>query len=144
MVRCEDMLRGKITTEEARCPGVAAPAANVPMFLMAYEGDEPVGCGGLRPLSDQGLLGQAEVKRMYVVPSWRKAGKDGAPSVARLILEALEQAAKGNGWWTVKVGTSKGMAQARRFYEKHEYVPCEVFGGYQGSDHSGCYEKGIA
>jgi GNAT superfamily N-acetyltransferase len=125
-------------------PGVSASAANVPIFLIAYEGDEPVGCGGLRPLSDQGLPGQAEVKRMYVVPSQRKSGKDGAPNVARSILEALEQAARESGWKTVKVETSKAMAQARRFYEKNEYVPCEIFGGYQGSDHSVCYEKLLA
>jgi len=124
--------------------GVSASAANVPIFLIAYEGDKPVGCGGLRPLSDQGLAGQAEVKRMYVVPSQRKPGKYGAPSVARLILEALEQAARENGWITVKVETSKAMAQARRFYEKNDYVPCEVFGGYRGSEHSVCYEKVLA
>jgi GNAT superfamily N-acetyltransferase len=122
-------------------PGVSASAANVPIFLIAYEGDEPVGCGGLRPLSDQGLPGQAEVKRMYVVPSQRKPGKDGAPNVALSILCALEQVARENGWMTVKVETSKAMAQARRFYEKHGYVACEIFGGYRGSKHSVCYEK---
>ena len=125
-------------------PGVSATAANVPTFLIAYDGDEPVGCGGLRPLSDQGLPGQVEVKRMYVVPSRRKSGKDGAPTVALSILQALEQAARENGWMTVKVETSSAMAQARRFYEKHSYVPCAVFGGYQGSDHSVCYEKLLA
>ena len=122
-------------------PGVSATATNVPIFLIAYQGEEPVACGGLRPLSDQGLPGQAEVKRMYVVPSQRKAGKDGVSSVAGMILKALEQAARENGWMTVKVETSKAMAQARRFYEKHEYVPCEVFGGYRGSENSVCYEK---
>jgi GNAT superfamily N-acetyltransferase len=125
-------------------PGVWATATNVPIFLLAYEGDEPIGCGGLRPLADQGLPGQAEVKRMYVVPSRRRSSKDGAPTVALLLLEALEQAARDNGWITLKVETSKGMAQARRFYEKHSYVPCAVFGGYQGSDHSVCYEKHLA
>jgi len=125
-------------------PGVSATASNVPIFLIAYEGDEPVGCGGLRPLSDQGLPGQVEVKRMYVVPSRRKAGKDGAPSVACLILQALEQTARENGWKTVKIETSVAMAQARRFYEKCSYVPCAVFGGYRGSDHSVCYEKLLA
>ena len=47
---------------------------------------------------------------MYVVPSQRKSGKDGAPNVARSILEALEQAARESGWKTVKVETSKAMA----------------------------------
>jgi putative acetyltransferase len=125
-------------------PGVSATAANVLIFLVAYEGDQPVGCGGLRPLSDQGLPGQAEVKRMYVVPSRRRSGKDGVPTVALSLLQALEQVARGNGWMTMEVETSMAMAQARKFYEKHSYVPCSIFGGYQGSDHSVCYEKHLA
>jgi putative acetyltransferase len=118
-------------------PGVSATAANVPIFLIAYDGTEPVGCGGLRPLAEQGLPEQAEVKRMYVVPSRR--GRRGV--VARGILEALEGVARENGWVALKVETSMAMAQARRFYEKSGYVSCEVFGGYVGSGHSVCYEK---
>jgi putative acetyltransferase len=101
------------------------------------DGTEPVGCGGLRPLAEQGLPEQAEVKRMYVVPSRR--GRRGV--VARGILEALEGVARENGWVALKVETSMAMAQARRFYEKSGYVSCEVFGGYVGSGHSVCYEK---
>lgn len=47
---------------------VPATAANVPVFLVTYDGDEPIGCGGLRPLAEQGLPEQAELKRMYGVP----------------------------------------------------------------------------
>jgi len=122
-------------------PGVQANSANVSIFLVAYDGDEPVGCGGLRPLDSQGLPGQAEVKRMYVVPSRRSSGKSQTPSVALSILNALERAAEELEFTALKVETSKGMPQARRFYEKHDYLPCEVFGGYRGSDHSVCYEK---
>lgn len=75
-------------------PGVQANSANVSIFLVAYDGDEPVGCGGLRPLDSQGLPGQAEVKRMYVVPSRRSSAKSQGPSVALTILNALERAAK--------------------------------------------------
>ena len=122
-------------------PGVQANSANVSIFLVAYDGDEPVGCGGLRPLDSQGLPGQAEVKRMYVVPSRRSSSKSQAPSVALTILDALEQAALEQKFTMLKVETSKGMPQARRFYEKNHYLPCEIFGGYKGSDHSVCYEK---
>jgi putative acetyltransferase len=61
--------------------------------------------------------------------------------VAQEVLKALEEVAKEGGWETLKVETSKGMAQARRFYEKCGYVSCEVLGGYMGSDHSVCYQK---
>ncbi|GAB7332372.1 hypothetical protein MBLNU13_g04192t1 [Cladosporium sp. NU13] len=43
--------------------GVPATSANVPVFLVAYDGPEPIGCGGLRLLAERGLPGQAEVKR---------------------------------------------------------------------------------
>jgi putative acetyltransferase len=130
-------------------PGISASSANVSIFLVAYEGNEPVGCGGLRPLASQGLPGQAEVKRMYVIPSRRGPGITGdtqvtrVPAVASSMLEALERAAKAHDWTVLKVETSKAMAQARKFYEKHDYVRCEIFGGYRGSEHSVCYEKNL-
>lgn len=129
-------------------PGVQATSANVSVFLVAYDhNNEPVSCGGLRPLADQGLPGQAEVKRMYVVPARRSAGGGESSqgtktsSVALSILNALERAASEHEFTTLKIETSKGMPQARRFYEKNGYLPCEVFGGYRGSEHSVCYEK---
>jgi putative acetyltransferase len=136
-------------------PGIVASASNIPVFLVAYKGNEAVGCGGLRPLEPQGLEGQAEIKRMYVVPAERahknrgaciKGGEDvnGArsKSVALVVLEALEQAARDEGWMTMKLETSKAMLDARKFYQKYGYVECEeIFGAYKGSDHAVCYEK---
>jgi putative acetyltransferase len=122
--------------------GIKASAANVPIFLVAFAGSEPVGCGGLRPLSSVGLPEQAEVKRMYVVPDRR--GVSGEASVAQLILEAVEKVAVENGWVTLKVETSLAMVQARRFYVKHGYVQCELFGAYRGAENADkliCYEK---
>ena len=133
-------------------PGIVASASNIPIFLVAYKDEEAVGCGGLRPLGPQGLEGQAEIKRMYVVPSERAHKKRGgrsreisgerSKSVALIVLEALEQAARDQGWMTMKLETSKAMLDARKFYQKYGYVECEeIFGAYQGSDHAVCYEK---
>lgn len=120
--------------------GTPASSANVPVFLVAYDELEPVACGGLRPLSSQGLPGQAEIKRMYAVPSRRGSG-EGQPVVALSVLKALEGVAKEHEWTVLKVETSVLMGQARRFYEKHGYVTCEVFGGYKFSSQSAYYEK---
>jgi putative acetyltransferase len=125
--------------------GIKASAANVPIFLVAFADSEPVGCGGLRPLSSVGLPEQAEVKRMYVIPDRR--GVSGEASVAQLILEAVEKVAVENGWVTLKVETSLAMVQARRFYVKHGYVQCELFGAYRGAENADqliCYEKKLA
>lgn len=127
--------------------GKQASAANVPIFLVAYDGSEPVACGGLRPLSSVGLPGQAEIKRMYVVPSRRaprETDSGGRVMVAQLVLEALEGIARENGWMTVKIQTSVVMARARRFYEKYGLVRCELYGLYEGVEGIVCYEKRLA
>lgn len=128
-------------------PGIVASAANIPVFLVAYKDGNAVGCGGLRPLGPQGLEGQAEIKRMYVVPAERASRRSqgergGGKSVALVVLEGLEQAARDHGWMTMKLETSKAMMDARKFYQKYGYVECEeIFGAYAGSEHSVCYEK---
>ena len=121
--------------------GIPASAANIPIFLVAYDGSEPMGCGGLRPLAEQGLLGQAEVKRMYVVPERRGKTVDGGSGVAEVILEALEDVARENDWRVLRAQASKAMGQAMRFYEKHGFVRCEIFGSYKVNEHFVYYEK---
>jgi GNAT superfamily N-acetyltransferase len=127
-------------------PGIVATAANIPVFVVAYKNDIAVGCGGLRPLASQGLEGQAEIKRMYVVPAQRahRGGNEGGQgkSVALVVLEALEQAARDRNWMVMKLETSKAMMSARNFYQKFGYVECEeIFGTYVGSENTVCYEK---
>lgn len=125
---------------------IAASAANVPIFLVAFDGTEPIACGGLRPLFSVGLPEQAEIKRMYVTPSWRASDKSKAgrnTTVARQVLEALETVAVEHGWTNLKVETSLAMAQARRFYEKYGYMQCALFGAYEGCEGLVCYEKSL-
>lgn len=101
----------------------------------------------MRPLADQGLEGQAEIKRMYVVPNERahrgpREGSQGNKFVALVILEALEQAARDRNWMVMKLETSKAMTSARKFYQKYGYVECEeIFGKYPGSEQCVCFEK---
>ncbi len=73
-------------------PGMpkAGPAEFGPpdgVFLVGYRDGEPVCGGGLKRLPD----GACEIKRMYVVPQARRSG------VARALLAALEEAARGLG-----------------------------------------------
>ena len=58
-------------------------------ILLAYDGDNPVGCILYRPLPQFGSVG--EVKRLYVRPAFRRRG------TAERLLEALEQFASTRG-----------------------------------------------
>jgi RimJ/RimL family protein N-acetyltransferase len=64
------------------------PAADLPVFLIAYEksSGQPLGCGGLRRLDEA----SAEITQVYVVPYARGSGVAGA------ILAALE--ARAGAW----------------------------------------------
>jgi GNAT superfamily N-acetyltransferase len=63
------------------------------VFLVGYEDDRAVACGGLRRLED----GACEIKRMYVVPDARSRG------VGRALLQALEASARELGYERVRL-----------------------------------------
>ena len=112
-------------------PGTKPSADDIAVFYVAFAGEQPVACGGLRPLgSDYG-----EVKRMYVDPAFRGRGLSSA------ILSALESDARSRGWSRVLLETGDRMTPARRFYEREGYRRIEPFGPYTDSELSICYEK---
>ncbi|KAL2062239.1 hypothetical protein VTL71DRAFT_6505, partial [Oculimacula yallundae] len=56
-------------------PSPAPTSANITVFIVAYIDDQPVGCGGLRDLPKNGTYpGEAELKRMFVIPEKRGRG----------------------------------------------------------------------
>src|SRR5690242_2359340 len=54
-------------------------------FVVAWQGDQAIGCGALKPMEEADT---AEVKRMYVRPEARRQG------ISRVILAALEDLAR--------------------------------------------------
>jgi GNAT superfamily N-acetyltransferase len=62
-------------------------------FLLAYEEDRAVACGGLKTVGPE----IAEVKRMYVVPEARERG------IGRALLAALEDQARAMGFARVRL-----------------------------------------
>jgi putative acetyltransferase len=112
-------------------PGPKPSAADITIFFVAYDSDEPVGCGGLRQLDDQ----HGEIKRMYVVPHRRGAG------VSTAILAHLEDEARRRGWERLVLETGDEQPDAVRFYEREGYTRIPNFGYYAESALSLCYEK---
>ncbi|MCX6127388.1 MAG: GNAT family N-acetyltransferase [Proteobacteria bacterium] len=98
-------------------------------FVVAYGGDEPIGCGAIRPVSDD----ICEVKRMYA----RKRGL----GIGSKILSALEEIAEQFGYRFIWLETGIENQQAIDFYLKHGYQVRGNFGKYHGRPECICFEK---
>ena len=112
-------------------PGPKPTADSITVFFVAYDGADPVGCGGLRAIDDL----HGEVKRMYVVPERRGSG------VAVALLRRLESDAEARGWQRLVLETGTAQPDAMRFYEREGYTAIPRFGYYVDSEISLCYEK---
>lgn len=86
-------------------------------FLVGYLDGDAVCGGGLKRLPD----GACEIKRMYVVPAARGRG------LARELLHALEDAARGLGYAVVRLDTGPRQSHARKMYESDGYVEIANF-----------------
>ena len=98
-------------------PGMpsATPADFAPphgTFLVGFDDDGAAVCaGGVKRLDREA----AEIKRMYVVPAARGRG------LARVLLAALEDAALGLGYGTVRLDTGALQPHAQALYESAGY-----------------------
>jgi GNAT superfamily N-acetyltransferase len=115
-------------------PGPPPSADDITVYYLAFDGDRPIGSGGLRAID----AGHGEIKRMYVAPAYRGTG------VAADILHALEDDARARGWTRLVLETGDRMLAAQRFYERNGYAPIPAFGHYIGSSLSLCFEKVLA
>jgi GNAT superfamily N-acetyltransferase len=93
-------------------------------FLVGWDGsvgeeEVAVCCGGLKRLDAE----VCEIKRMYVIEAARGRG------IATLLLEALEQAARGLGYTVARLDTGPRQPHAQRLYERAGYVSVEDFNG---------------
>src|SRR5437764_11159146 len=88
-------------------------------FLVAYVEDEPVGCGGIKRLDDDA----AELKRLYVAPSARKRG------VARVLVNALENAARQAGYRVVRLDTGDKQPAALELFRSTGYRQIDDYNG---------------
>ena len=100
--------------------------------IVAYEGDEPIGCGALRPMDERTTV---ELKRMYVVPEFRGRGISG-----QLLLE-LEKWAAEDGFRVIRLETGNKQPEAIALYLKRGYLPIAPYGPYVDEETSLCMEK---
>jgi len=90
------------------------------IFLAAEVSGEPAGCGAWRMVSP----GVAEIKRVYVVPRFRRRG------LAQVIVAALEDGALAAGHGSVVPNPGREQPEALALYADLGYRPIEGYGIY--------------
>lgn len=111
------------------------------LFAVVYDEDgTPVGTGAWRARDsdrdEPGLLdGDAELKRMYTVPSARGRG------LARGMLRYLEEQARSAGRTRVVLETGTQQPEALALYASEGYLPTVRFGFYRDHPMSVCLAK---
>ncbi len=93
-------------------PVLDAPGA---VWLVVYDGDEAVGCGGLKGLDER----TGEIKWVYLKESARGRG------AGRLLLGALEDAARKFGYTHVRLSTGDRQPEALGLYTSAGYAPID-------------------
>jgi GNAT superfamily N-acetyltransferase len=90
------------------------------IFVVGWEADQPVACGGVRVVE----AGVGELKRMYVAPAVRRRG------IARALLSRLEIEARALGASVLRLETGLHQPEAIALYDSAGYVEIEPFGYY--------------
>ncbi|MBH5319936.1 GNAT family N-acetyltransferase [Paenibacillus sp. GSMTC-2017] len=103
-------------------------------FVVAYLGEVPVGCGGIRRLDTETV----ELKRFFVKPEIRRQG------VAKKVLAYLEQQAAELGCTVMRLETGELQEESVLFYKKLGFYEIDRFGEYIDCEESYCMEKRIA
>ena len=111
------------------------------LYLLLYdEQGTPVATGGWRAqeCNDAGYSdGDAEIKRMYVVPEARGRG------LSRLVLAALEDDARAAGRARMVLETGLKQPEAISLYVSSGYTSCTKFGHYRFEELSRCFAKSL-
>lgn len=102
------------------------------LFMLAWRGEEPVGCVGVRLLSAE----IAELKRMFVTPAVRRLGYGSE------LIAAAERAALGLGASVMRLDTRHDLVEARALYAKHSYREIASYSAAPYAEH--WFEKLLA
>lgn len=92
-------------------------------FLVAWDGDAPVGCGAVRVIGP----GVGELKRMYVRPAHR------GRRIGGMILRALETTALGLGCHRLVLETGNRQVEPMALYRRHGFAEIPCWGEYLDS-----------
>jgi putative acetyltransferase len=103
-----DLCFQNFESELATLPGEYAQPRGA--LLMALADDELAGCCALRPLDNVDYANACEMKRLYVLPAFRKN------KIGRQLVEAILECARRCGYSCVLLDTLDEMETARALY----------------------------
>jgi GNAT superfamily N-acetyltransferase len=95
------------------------------VFLVGWERERAIACGGLRRLED----GICEIKRMYVMPAARRRG------VGRALLAALEAAARELGYERVRLDAGPEQRHSKILFADTGYAEIAPYNGNHIADY---------
>ena len=128
---------GEIDTTPVEAAEFLAPRG---IFLVGYLDDVPVACGAWRahdgPAPDF-RPGDAELKRMYVVPLARGRG------FARAIISELERTAAAAGRLRAVLVTGTEQPEAMALYASSGYHVIDNFGPYRNDPECRCFARAL-
>ncbi len=101
--------------------------------IIAYEKDIPVACGCWKPIDEE----TAEVKRIYVLPEYRRRG------IASAIIELLENHICASGYQKILLETARTTGDSKALYLSLGYKEIPYYGSPAGAENCRCFLKDV-
>lgn len=106
---------------------------SVTVVVIAYDGESPVGCAGLRPYEGS----TAEVKRVFVREEYRGQG------ISKVLMEWLEREARRLGFDKLVLETGAPLVASIALYKTMGYQKIDNYGPYISMKDSICLGKAL-
>lgn len=106
---------------------------NMTALAVAYEGDTPIACGAWKWLDED----TAELKRLYVLPEFRRKG------VASGLIEVLEVHAAAAGASRMILETAVDTTDSHQLYLAADYRLTDYYGSPAGEANCLCFHKNL-
>jgi len=106
---------------------------NMTALAVAYEAEVPVGCGAWKRLDEK----TAELKRLYVLPAYRRRG------AARALMAALEADAAAAGIRQMILETAVNTTDSHKLYLSAGYQIRDYYGSPAGAENCLYFHKNL-